>query len=244
MTLVLTGPPPTWKPQLEAADLQNVKRGVEYGSPSPGIAVTRMGNGDWFYAVDTTAANRTVTLPDVAEAAGQTHIVKRISGGANSCTITAAAGLLDGEAAHSIAAQYGVRGYFSDGEAWRGTGPNATAGTGDVASGTYTPTLAGTLNVDAVANGAASYIRVGNIVQVAGQFDVDPTAAGATGVGISLPIASNLGASSDLHGIGSGGVEANGRVFGDAANDRAMFNFNTTLTSSHTVFFMFAYRVL
>lgn len=117
MTLVLTGPPATWKPQLEAADLQNVKRGVEYGSLT-GVAMTRFSDGSALYVVDTQAGNRQVVLPRAADGAGQEHIVKRISGGANTCVVSSDGGALDGTASYSIATQYTVGRFMSDGQNW------------------------------------------------------------------------------------------------------------------------------
>lgn len=246
MTLVLTGPPATWKPQLEAADLQNVKRGVEYASPAPGIAVTRMGNGDWFYAVNTAAGNVTVTLPDVAEAAGQTHIVKRISGGANTCTITAAAGLLDGSATHSIAAQYGVRCYFSDGDEWRSTGSIAGSA-GEVTSGVYTPTITNLANLDSTTASPCFFSRVIDIVTVAGRVTVDPTAAGvATSLGISLPIASNFANNNNCQGTAASVIVAGeaAAISSDSAADRAQMDWVTNSAASHNMRFLFMYQVL
>lgn len=104
------------------SDAEYVKKGVEFGSLT-GVAITRLGNGDWFYAVDTTSAARTVTLPVVGDEVGRHHIVKRVTGGANACKIVSDGGLLDGSATHSIAAQHDVRCYFSDGEVWRTTFP-------------------------------------------------------------------------------------------------------------------------
>jgi hypothetical protein len=117
MTLILTGPPPSWKAQLEAEDLQNVKRGAEFVSLT-GVAATRLGNGDWIYLVDTTAANRQVILPRAADEVGHLHTVKRISAGANTCVVSSEGGNLDGSASYSIATQYVAVGFFADGDNW------------------------------------------------------------------------------------------------------------------------------
>jgi hypothetical protein len=81
---------------------------------------------------------------------------------------------------------------------------NATGSTGTaqaVSSGTYTPTVTGVLNVAAVANARAQWMRVGSVVTVSGAVDIDPTATStATNYTISLPIASNLTNAGDLSG--------------------------------------------
>lgn len=112
------------RPDAQAflSDAEYVKRGAEFSSLT-GIAMTHLGNGDIFYGVSTGASAVTVTLPTVADTVGQHHIVKKIDSGAGTVNIVAAEGtaILDGSATHSIAAQYGVRCYFSDGDAWRQT---------------------------------------------------------------------------------------------------------------------------
>ncbi len=118
MTLVLTGPPPTWKAQLEAADLQNVKRGVAFATLAAGVAVTRFSDGGTLYVVDTTAAGRQVVLPRAADSAGQEHIVKRATAGANTCVVSSDGGALDGTASYSLATQYAVGRFMSDGQNW------------------------------------------------------------------------------------------------------------------------------
>ena len=117
MTLVLTGSPDSWKAQLEAADLQNVKRGVEFGSLT-GVAAIRYANGNVLYLVDTTAANRQVILPASSDAVGQAHTIKRKTGGANTCVVSADAGSLDGTASYSIATQYAAVTFVADGTDW------------------------------------------------------------------------------------------------------------------------------
>ena len=68
-----------------------------------------------------------------------------------------------------------------------------------LAYGTYTPTSAGTSNLDSATFATVwGYLRVGNTVVTGGTFSMDPTAAGRAYVDINLPIASaspNAGAS-------------------------------------------------
>ena len=74
------------------------------------------GQGGTYWFVDTTAGNVTVTLPSALESAPSTKFtVKRLSGGANTLTVTAQAGTIDGAATHSIPTQYLSYDYVSDG---------------------------------------------------------------------------------------------------------------------------------
>jgi len=116
-----------------------------------------------------------------------------------------------------------------------------------VASGTYTPTLTGVTNVAASTARKCQWIRVGNVVSVAGSLDVDPTAAAATLLGISLPIGSALALATDLGGTAAGdssAAEAAASIRGDAANDRAELSYVAINTANHTMFFHFQYEVL
>ena len=117
---------------------------------------------------------------------------------------------------------------------------------GNVLSGTYTPSLTNTTNVAASTARLATYMRVGNTVTVAGQLDIDPTAAGAVLLGISLPVASNFSTVYQLGGVGSTiaitnesyGIEA------DATNDRASMKNIAVSTANHTVAYQFSYQVI
>lgn len=128
---------------------------------------------------------------------------------------------------------------------------NAGAMTGTVnqyfGSGTYTPTLTNVTNVAASTARKCQWNRVGNVVTVSGSCDIDPTAAGATQLGISLPIASNLALATDLGGDASAdsaiAIEA-AAVRGDLTNDRAEISYTTVNIANHTVYFIFMYEVL
>jgi hypothetical protein len=108
-------------------------------------------------------------------------------------------------------------------------------------SGTYTPTGTILTNLDSLTPGIAMYYRVGDIVTVAAPIQFDATAASAITFGLSLPIASNLAASTDLAGVG-GSFTA--RATGDITNDRADCTVNNSLTTATGVTVVFAYRVL
>ena len=119
----------------------------------------------------------------------------------------------------------------------------ATVGT----SGTYTPTLTPVANVAASTAYVTQYIRVGNMVVVAGKVALDPTlAATATQLGISLPIASNLGADSDCGGVAfAPGIAGMGAaILGDAANNRAELQYISSDINNNAMFFVFGYQVI
>lgn len=115
-----------------------------------------------------------------------------------------------------------------------------------LAHGTYTPTLTNTTNLDASTARQCTYSRVGNTVTVAGQLDLDPTAAGAVLLGISLPVASNFSTAYQLGGTASA-VAIAGQTAGieaDATNDRASLRFIAVDTTNQTMAFTFTYEVI
>ena len=111
---------------------------------------------------------------------------------------------------------------------------------------TYTPTLTNAANVAASTAYECQYARVGDSVTVSGRVDIDPTAASTdTQLGISLPIASNIGAATDLGGVAFtpelAGVGA--AILGDVANDRAQFQYVTGADIANRAFyFIFMYQ--
>lgn len=115
-----------------------------------------------------------------------------------------------------------------------------------LASGVYTPTLTGVANVGASTPYECQYLRVGSTVTVSGRVDVDPTAAVSTQLGISLPIASNIGAPEDCAGTafcptiaGQGAA-----ILGDAANNRAQMEWIAVDITNQPMYFTFTYAVI
>jgi hypothetical protein len=120
---------------------------------------------------------------------------------------------------------------------------------GVVMSGTYTPTLTNGTNVAASTAFLAMYMRLGDIVHVAGQVSIDPTADDSlTRLGISLPISSDLAQIYDLSVVltadGSTGDTEAGAIYGDVANNRATVDFTSRRIDNHVFQFVFTYRVL
>lgn len=85
-----------------------------------------------------------------------------------------------------------------------------------LAHGTYTPTLDNTVNVTSSVARLCTYMRVGNVVTVSGQFTITPSSAAAVVLGISLPIATTFttiyqagGVASSIDVIGqTGGIQS------------------------------------
>jgi hypothetical protein len=119
-----------------------------------------------------------------------------------------------------------------------------------IASGTYTPALALITNIAAASSAVCQWIRVGNVVTVSGVISINCTAAGgaASRFALTVPIASNLTALSQL---GGSGVQGNGSVNGlpalhivaDTVNDRADVFFQSGATGAFNTSFTFTYLV-
>lgn len=110
----------------------------------------------------------------------------------------------------------------------------------------YTPTLTNVANLDASTAYETLSVRIGSLVLVCGRVDVDPTAAGNTQLGISLPVVSNLGAPEDLNGVAfASGIAGQGAaVRGDAANNRAEMVWVAVDTTNQPMYFIFGYEVI
>lgn len=116
----------------------------------------------------------------------------------------------------------------------------------NLASGTYTPTLTSVANLDATTAYSCQYLRVGSVVTVTGRLDANPTAAGTTTIGITLPIASNLANANECAGSTSSSEVAGqcAAIFGDSTNDRALMQWVAVDTSDRPMFFTFSYRII
>lgn len=129
---------------------------------------------------------------------------------------------------------------------------NAGAVTGPtnqyIASGTYTPTLTNVANVTASTAYACQWMRVGNVVTVSGQVDIDVTLAASTAseLGVSLPIASSITAVEQVGGdaISDSVASLSARIKADATNDRASVVFKAISLTNDTYSFTFTYVIL
>lgn len=127
----------------------------------------------------------------------------------------------------------------------------ATAAT--MVAGTYTPTLTASANSSSPSLGKATYLRIGDIVQVSVVFSIFATAANTeTLILMTLPVASNLASdTTDLIGSGSSQQIATPTnsypvtVYANAASDRALVSFTPSVASqTHLVYVQFEYEVL
>ena len=114
-----------------------------------------------------------------------------------------------------------------------------------VTAGTWTPTLFNVTNLDGSTAYQGQYMRVGATVTCSGKVDVDPTAAAATELGISLPVASNFGADEDCAGTAyNQAATEGGGISADITNDRAALKWVAVGTANRTLYFTFTYQVI
>ena len=116
-------------------------------------------------------------------------------------------------------------------------------------SGTYTPTLTNGANVASSTAAICRFSYIGRVVHVSGTVTIDPTAAAGTltVLGMTLPIASNLAAATELSGVCAavnGTVVHAGIVQGNAANNRAEINFSSQGTPALVFNFNFTYTII
>lgn len=215
--------------------------------------ITQMGDADLSWSalvygnviemVGTLTANRVITLANTGQAHfGMRVRVVRTGGGAFSLTVDNHNGtdLLVFPSGSTGSAEF-----VYDGTNWV-----LDATTANI-EGTYTPTITGVGNVASSVADVCFYERRGSRVHVSGTVQIDPTTGtGAlTEWGVSLPIASNLAAYTDLLGSGAtasatGSVSPGVRVYGETTNDRAEMVMCSANTSAQFISFQFSYRVL
>lgn len=125
---------------------------------------------------------------------------------------------------------------------------NTPSASGQVYSGTYTPTLTGVTNVQGSTTDTCQYCRIGSVVTVSGHINIDPTATGFTELGISLPVASNFAAIGQCAGlIIVGGVtpsDAPGVIFASIASDRAEVEITVNSALNLDYYFHFTYLIV
>lgn len=127
---------------------------------------------------------------------------------------------------------------------------NAGAVTGTtnqyIASGTYTPTLTNVSNITSSTPYVCQWMRVGNVVTVSGQVDINITSVSLpVNLRMSLPIASAL---SSLNQLGGTTVEFLGDVgvlYADGINDAATFKVSVpTFSGTSSYWFTFTYLIV
>lgn len=119
-----------------------------------------------------------------------------------------------------------------------------------VSSGRFTPTLTNGANVSSSTAQITHWSRNGSEIDVEGTVSITTTSGinTLTVIDISLPVASNLAASTDLAGsiiTGGHADQAFGIIVGDATNDRATCSFlSGTGAGARTYTFRFTYTFI
>lgn len=114
-------------------------------------------------------------------------------------------------------------------------------------SSTYTPSLSNVANLDGSTAYECQYIQLGNTVIVSGRVDIDPTlTTTSTQLGISIPVASNFGATEDCAGVAfASGIATQGAaVLADVANNRAQLQYISGDVTNQAMYFIFLYQVI
>ena len=123
---------------------------------------------------------------------------------------------------------------------------------GNIFSGTYTPTLTNSTNVD-ISNSTAytcQYMRVGDVITVSGKVSIAVIGTGITRLNMTLPVASNFSADENCAGtaqVSYAGVSTNlaAQVKADITNDRAqILYFGNVTGAAQDFYFTFTYRVI
>jgi len=115
-----------------------------------------------------------------------------------------------------------------------------------IVAGRWTPTLTNTTNVAASTAHLCQYMRIGDEVLVSGLVEIDPTAAAATVLKMSLPIASDFQDTEDCSGnisfVGAS-TSAAGSIVPDLTTNELYFTFFATQTTNGFYRFMAQYRI-
>lgn len=116
-----------------------------------------------------------------------------------------------------------------------------------IASGTYTPSLTLVGNLDAVTPYKAQWLRVGNVVNVSGKIDADPTlAATATSAGISFPLATAISTPSDCSGVAASPTIAgqDAAITGSTTASIALMKWLSGDITNQPMHYLFQYEML
>lgn len=117
----------------------------------------------------------------------------------------------------------------------------ALSASGVLIEGTYTPTSTNITNVDSSTPAVAGYFRIGNTVHVYGAVTIDATATGAISISLTIPIARNFTAASQLAGMTVNSNSDIGRIAADTANDYAVLTGNSSVTAARVWAYSFDY---
>lgn len=113
-----------------------------------------------------------------------------------------------------------------------------------VFSGIYTPTLTAAANVAASTPSAIQWIRVGNIVTMGGQLNIQPSSAANCVIDMSIPVSSNFTAVNDAGGsFNCTTVNQHGGIYAETSADRLELRFLATNAGNLVFCFQAIYTV-
>jgi hypothetical protein len=121
-----------------------------------------------------------------------------------------------------------------------------TPGSGTVFSGTYTPSLTNSVNLDSATPSTCQYMRIDNVLNVSCKITVDPTDTfTATSVSISLPEGSTVEHDYSIAGTAACPTIAGemAAVLGDVDNNVAAMQWQAIDTTSHDMYAHFTYVI-
>lgn len=193
-----------------------------------------------FIPCDATSAGFTVTLPAASTHSGKRFTIKKTDSSANVVTVDGnGSETIDGAADVKLLLQYESVTLLCNGTGWH-------IENWPPISGTYTPTLTGTGNVDATTARLTTYVKTRDMVHVAGGCEIDANSLAATSFTISLPVAPNNFA--QTYEAGGCGTHNNGtapcRIVAVAAAKTVSVAFTANSTSNLILAFQFAYRIV
>ena len=133
-----------------------------------------------------------------------------------------------------------------------GTWPiSITGSAANSTSGAYTPTVTAGSGITGTPTATnAQWTRIGNVVTVFGRFEATLTSpnVAAGNLYLSLPVASNLGSTTDLNGTGNvyitAAISGSILITGDVASDRAFVSFTLSGAGALTHGYSFSYTVI
>jgi hypothetical protein len=118
--------------------------------------------------------------------------------------------------------------------------------TKDIASGTYTPTLTPSFNLDSATAKTTMYTRIGNIVTVTGIMEINPTASSSVCLlDISLPIDpdNNFANLEEAAGVAGGLSYASGEINAKTTSKLVRLSIYSPVTTNNQISFSFSYRL-
>jgi hypothetical protein len=130
-----------------------------------------------------------------------------------------------GAASDSIARWYCIKAGIAGGNpapVWRGLKFNDGSGSGatNAASGVFTPSLTVGANVNRAGISVCQFIRVGNIITMSGELQIDAKGAGAIEIGMSVPGTVKFTALGDAAGTAASGAGGMLRLSADPVANR------------------------